>query len=77
MAGGTYSNNTTLKVSAAVSGATTVPSNSYAIVTYVSSSSAPGSVNVYYGPGQSVTSSVTIAGTSHALNSGVIFTNSP
>lgn len=65
----TYSSNVTTKVNRAISGATTVNPNCYAVVTYLGAATAPsygGSqistvtpipITRYFGPGQSVPSS--------------------
>lgn len=86
------SNNTTLKVNRAISGATTVNANCYAVVTYNPNSSAvngsaaagPGISNVYFGPGQSIPATITtvVSGsptitTTYTLLSGVEFMNTP
>ncbi len=67
---GTFSNNTTMKVSRAISGAITVASNGYAIATYYPSTTVNPSTNntnmpmlmpitQYFGPSQSVPATIT------------------
>lgn len=87
--------NVSLKVNRAISGATTVNANCYAIVSYQysngNSGSGPdllfeGTVQRYFGPGQSIPSTITISwwngGTAivpiyYIIASGVEFINSP
>jgi Flp pilus assembly protein TadG len=82
--------NTSLKVNRAISGATTVNANCYAVVTYNPNSSAvnssaaagPGLCNVYFGPGQTIPSTITTTvssgtDTTFSLFRGVEFINSP
>lgn len=84
--------NITTKVNRAISGATTVNANCYAVVTYNPNSSGvngsaaagPGLSIVYFGPGQSIPATITtvVSGSptvnaTYSLLSGVEFINSP
>jgi len=92
MSGAVISSNISTKVNRAISGATTVNANCYAVVTYNPDSSTvngsaaagPGLCNVYFGPGQAVPATITtILSGSPTINCtfnlfrGVEFINSP